>query len=205
MNRKQFCVVIAIVLGMLFPITGLVFADNFIEFLKSAEQNYKAEKYTKALKDLEWARKEITGKQLEEMRKFLPDEIDGIKGESDDSSAVMGLHSVSKVYRDLNTGNNVKIEIMKGSSGDGATGLGAIIGMAAAMGTMDQGGQSKTIVQKGYRGTFSMNSEINEGQLIFSLDGGSIVTIETRGYPDETMAKKTAEKLDLATIEEKMK
>jgi hypothetical protein len=205
MDRKTMFVLIALMLVTAIAGSSLVFADNVTEFLNSAEQNYKAQKYSRALRDLEWARKEIAALQLEEMKGFLPDSIDGMKGEGDDSTAIMGMHSVSKIYRDMDTGNNVKIEIMKGSSGDGGSGLGAIFGMAAAMGAMDSGGQSKTIVQKGYRGTFTLNPDINEGKLMFNLEGGSMVSIETRGYPDETMAKKAAEKLDLVTIEEKLK
>ncbi len=205
MDKKTMFGLVALMLIMGFAGSSLVLADNVTEFLSSAEQNYKAQRYSRALRDLEWARKEIAGLQLEEMKGFLPDEIDGMQGRDDDSTAMMGMHMVSKTYRDQDTGNSVKVEIMKGASGDADGGIAAILGMAAAMGAMDPSRQSKTIVQKGYRGTFSLDPNNNEGKLIFNLEGGSIVSIETRGYPDETMAKKAAEKLDLASIEEKLK
>lgn len=205
MIKKHFVMMVAVLLLTMFSLVNLVLADNVVEFLHSTEENYKAQKYSRALADLEWAKKEIVSLQLEEMKGFLPDEIEGTQGQDDDSGAMMGLHTVGKTYRDPNSGRSVSIEIMKGTTGDAGTGLGAIFGMAMAMGGMDPSKPAKTIVQKGYRGTFSMDANSDEGTLIFNLDGGSRVTITTQGYPDESMAKKAAEKLDLITIEEKLR
>ncbi|MBM9535676.1 hypothetical protein [Desulfobulbus alkaliphilus] len=201
MIKKQVSMITAALLITMFGTTKPVFADNVLEFLNSTEQNYKAQRYSRALADLEWARKEIVSLQLAEMKGFLPDEIKGMQGRDDDSGAMMGFHTVSKTYRDQDAGHSISIEIMKGATGDAGTGLGAIFGMAMAMGGMDPSKPAKTIVQKGYRGTFTMDTNSDEGTLIFNLDGGSRVTITTRGYVDEGMAKEVAEKLDLVSIE----
>jgi len=205
MTKNQAIMIAAAMLIPLFSATNLVYADNVLEFLNSTEQNYKAQRYSRALADLEWARKEIVSLQLDEMKGFLPDEIEGVRGRDDDSGAIIGLHTVGKTYRDPNSGHSTSIEIMKGATGDAGTGLGAIFGMAMAMGGMDPSKPAKTIVQKGYRGTFSMDADSDKGTLIFNLDGGSRVTITTQGYPDETMAKKAADKLDLVTIEDALR
>jgi hypothetical protein len=41
--------------------------------------------------------------------------------------------------------------------------------------------------------------------LIFTLNGGGLVTIETNGFGDESMAKKAATQLKLAQIDEVLK
>jgi hypothetical protein len=176
-------------------VPGMVWADNVTELLKSAEKNYAAKEYGKALEDLEWIRNEIAGLQIQEMKTLLPDQLDGMVGEETDGSAMFGLHSVSKNYYTEDYEKSVKITLASGKTGQGM-GLGALMGMAAAYG----GRQSKMVMQQGYRGQFSLEGDSN-GRLIFNLNGGGLVTVETSGYPDETMAKNAAGKLDLAKID----
>lgn len=185
--------------------TRLVYADDIVDLIKSAEQNYNAGQYKKALEDLEWVRKEIAKLQLQEMKKFLPEEIDGMKGSDSDGGAAFGLHSVSREYRDNDGNRVVTINVISAAGGEAGGGLGAFMGMAAAFGALDTSKESKMIVEKGYRGNFSRDPETQEGTLIFSLSGGAMVQIETFGCKDESMAKKAAEKLDLPKIEEALK
>ncbi len=171
-------------------------ADNVIELLKAAEKNYTAKQYGKALDDLEWIRNEIAGLHIEEMKKLLPDELEGMTGKDIEGGATFGLHSVSKNFDGDDRGQSVKITLSSSKSGQGGANLGAIMGMAAAYG----GKQSKMVIQQGYRGQFSIERE-TRGRLLFTLDGGGMVTIETNGWTDESMAKKAAEKLDLTRID----
>ncbi len=171
-------------------------ADNVVELLKSAQQNYSAGQYGRALDDLEWVRNEIAGLHIEEMRQQLPGEVEGMAGDEGEGSAAFGLHSASRNYRGDDRSQTVKITLSSSRSGQGGPGLGALMGMAAAFG----GGQSRMVVQQGYRGQFSIERE-TRGRLVFNLDGGGTVIIETNGWTDESMAKKAAEKLDLKKID----
>lgn len=195
----------------LFSLIGLlagsdfVLADNVTDLMKSAEQNYAAGKYSKALQDLDWIRTEISNLQLQEMKKMLPEDVDGMKGEDSEGGAIFGMQSVSKYYPSEDGSKSVKISIASGKTGQGGAGLGAIMGMAAAFGAMDASKQSKVVVEQGYKGTFSLDPQTNEGTLVLNLNGGAMVNIETEGYTDETMAKKAAAKLDLTKIDEYLK
>jgi len=181
---------------------GAVLADNVSELMQSAEQNYNAKKYAKALEDLEWARKEIANLQLQEMKKLLPDELDGMKGQDADGGAIFGIHSVSRNYSNADGSKTVTITLASGNSSQASGGFGALMGMAAAFGAMDASTDSKMVISKGYKGQFNLDKNSNTGNLIFNLNGGSMINIETNGYTDSTMAEKAAKTLDIAKIEE---
>jgi|GEM_PF-3069916 len=173
-----------------------VWADNVVELLESAQQNYNAGQYGRALDDLEWVRNEIAGLHIEEMRQQLPAEVEGMAGDEGGGGAAFGLHSVSRNYQGDDRSQTVKISLASSRAGQGGANIGALMGMAAAFG----GKQSKMVVQQGYRGQFTIERE-TRGKLVFSLDGGGTVIIETNGWTDESMAKKAAEKLDLKKID----
>lgn len=179
-------------------------ADNVATLLKSAEQNYTAKKYSKTLEDLEWARKEIVNLQLASMKDLLPAEINGMKAVDvdGDSAAAFGLRTISKQYKKANEDKSVTISILSGGNSSSAGGLGALMGMAASMGALQQGGAgSKIIIEKGYRGQFLQESGEQSGTLTFNLNDGKMITIETYGYDDSAMAEKVAQKLDISKIE----
>ena len=200
-KRNILLELVGIVLFSLIP--GRVFADDVVDLIKSVEQNYAAKKYKKALEDLEWVKGEIARLQLQEMKNLLPTEIDGMKGEDGDGGALFGLHSVSRDYRTNDGNKKVSINLM--AAGESGGGLGALFGLAAAFGAMDTSKESKMITEKGYRGNFTLDPDNLEGTLMFNLSGGSMVQIQTFGYSDENMARKTAEKLDLPQIEDALK
>ncbi|MBN1880299.1 hypothetical protein JW823_09340 [bacterium] len=205
MNTLRFSAIFLALVGLLLIAGNPVSADNVTDLMKSAEQNYSAGKYSKALEDLDWVRTEIANLQLQEMKKFLPEEIDGMKGEDSEGGAIFGMHSVSKYYPSEDGEKSVKITIASGKSSQGGAGLGAIMGMAAAFGAMDASKQSKMVVEQGYKGNFALDPETKEGTLIINLNGGAMVNVETAGFGDESMAKKALSKLDLAKIDESLK
>ncbi|MBN1296234.1 hypothetical protein JXA80_05600 [bacterium] len=180
---------------------GPVLADNVNDLLKSADANYEAKKYAKALEDLEWARKEIANLQLQEMKKLLPEVVDGMKGQDGDGGSIFGINAVSREYRSEDGEKSVTITLASGKSSQGGAGLGAIMGMAAAMGAMDASRQSKMIIHQGYKGQWSLDPETKEGMLVFNLNGGSMINIETEGYDDEKVAEQAAKSLDIEKIE----
>ena len=198
---KQNIINIAIIMSLILAGTGIVQADNVSELLKSAKQNYEAGKYSKALEDLEWAKTEISNLHLQAMKKLLPEELEGMKGMDGDGGAIFGIQAVSKEYHSADGSKSVTITLASGQSSKAGGGLGALMGMAAAMGAMDANRNSKMIIEQGYKGQFSVDPNTMEGTLLFNLNGGSMINIETSGYADAEMAQKAAKKLDIAKIE----
>ncbi|PID77757.1 MAG: hypothetical protein CSB21_03925 [Deltaproteobacteria bacterium] len=198
---KRFCTLCFIMTcAFIFSSIQPLFADNVKALMKSAERNYNAKNYSKALADLEWIRKEITNLQLQSMKKLLPSEIAGMKGVDADGGAVLGIHAVTRNYINSDRSRSVSISISSGKSSQAGQGLGAIMGMAASFGAMNAGTRSKMIISKGYRGQFSMDGN-NTGTLIFNLNGGTVINIETRGFLDSSMAEKAANALNISKIE----
>jgi len=183
---------------------GSVRGDNVIELLKSAERNYNAQNYIKALEDLDWIRNEISSLQVGVMKELLPDDLEGMIGEDIEGTAMLGMHSVSRRFRGDDGAQSVTITLNSSKSGTGGPGLGAFMGMAAAFAGMDPGRESKMVIQDGYRGQFTLETARKKGMLTFNLDRGGMVIIETNGYADESMARKAAGKLDLTKINESL-
>ena len=198
---KQNLISIAIIMTLILSGAAIVQADNVAELLKSAKQNYEAGKYSKALEDLEWAKTEISNLHLQEMKKLLPDELEGMKGMDGDGGAIFGIQAVSKDYHSADGSKSVTITLASGQSSKAGGGLGALMGMAAAFGAMDANTNSKMIIEQGYKGQFSVDPNTLEGTLLFNLNGGSMINIETSGYADEKMAQAAAKKLEIAKIE----
>ncbi len=176
-------------------------ADDVTTLLESAQDNYSAKRYSKALEDLDWARKEIVSLHLKGMKNLFPESIDGMKGMANEGGEVLGVRGISRVYSGTDGQHRVTISLMGGESASGGAGLGALMGMAAAFGAMEAGSNAKLVIAKGYKGQFIQDPMNGMGTLTFTLSGGKALTIETMGYPDASMAEKVAKMLDIAKIE----
>ncbi len=182
-----------------FLIVSTAQADDVTTLLQSAQDNYNAKRYSKALEDLDWARKEIVSQHLKGIKDLFPESIDGMQGVENESGEVLGFRGISKTYTDGQ--HTVNLNLMGGQSASGAQGLGALMGMAAAFGAMESGANTKLVIAKGYKGQFVQEPMGDSGMLTFTLNGGKTLTIETIGYKDAAMAEKVAQMLDLAKIE----
>ncbi len=174
-------------------------AQTVDELLTSAAANYKAGKYIKALEDLDWAKREISNKHLKILKKLLPEKIEGFTTRDVDGGAMMGIHSVSRKF--VKGDKSVKVTITGDQETSPASGLGAIMSMAAKFNGMDAGTESHLVTVKGRRGQFNLETSDNRGTLTFTLKSNAFVTIETQGYSDSSQAKSIAEKLDFDAIE----
>ncbi|PIE41750.1 MAG: hypothetical protein CSA49_01975 [Gammaproteobacteria bacterium] len=180
----------------------VVYADNVTDLIKSVEKNYLSHKYSKALEDLEWVRKEISNQHLKSMSSFFPDEIDGMTGKDVDAGAAMGVRGVSKLYAGDDREHSITISLISGGNAPVGNGLSALMSMASSLEMMGGGSHSKVVVQKGYRGQFIQQSGERTGTLTFNLSGGKMIIIETIGYTGSAEAEKVAKQLDIAKIEE---
>ncbi len=176
-------------------------ADNVTTLLKSAEQNYAAGNYSKALEDLNWASKEIANQHLNSMKSLLPTEIEGMKGVDAEGGSVLGFRGISKQYNSTDGSKSVTISLLSGGNTTTGNGLSALMGMAASLGAMQGGTNAKIVIEKGYRGQFLQEKGEKTGTLTFTLNDGKMITIETYGYQHSAMAEKVAKMLDIAKIE----
>ncbi|PID74264.1 MAG: hypothetical protein CSB32_01675 [Desulfobacterales bacterium] len=174
--------------------------DDVTMLIQSAEKNYAARKYAKAIEDLEWAKKGVINRQLDSMKSLFPAEIDGIKGVDAEGGSLLGMKGTSRKYNSTD-GKSVVISFVSGQGTAVSNGLGALMKMAESLNALDGGVASKLVIEKGYKGQFVSDGEMS-GTLTFTLSGGRMVTIMTKGYKGAAMAEKVARTLDLARIED---
>ncbi len=199
--RKRFVAVAAIVL-LAAPLACLAAEadDNVTMLIQSAEKNYAAQKYAKAIEDLEWAKKGIINQQLDSMKSLFPEEIDGIKGVDADEGSLLGMRGISRKYNSADGSKSVVISFLSGGGAAISNGLGALMKMAESLNALEAGKTSKLVIEKGYKGQFVAEGD-QAGILTFALSNGKMVTIRTKGYTGAGMAEKVAKTLDLAKIE----
>jgi hypothetical protein len=194
------CLVVSVVL---FSVIGLISlpvqADTVDDLMKSAADNYKAQKYMKALEDLDWAKQEISNLHIQIVKKLLPESMSGYQIREVDGAAMFGMHSVSREY--FTDDKDIKITIAGGKAGQGGSGLSALMGMASKFQSMDAGTESSMVVVHGRKGRFNLETVNNSGNLTFELNNDVYVSVETNGFTSSVEAKKAAEKLDFDAIE----
>lgn len=176
-----------------------VSADNVQDLMKSAQDNYSAKKYAKALEDIDWAKQEITKLHLQAIKALLPQSITGYTSKDDSNDSALGIHEVSREF--VKNTQRIKITVLGGNFGQNA-GIGAIMGMAAAMQAMGGDAQSEMISVKGRKGRFNKDSSDDKhGTLTFALNNNITLMIETWEIQGSGEAKKAAELIDYDAIE----
>ncbi len=198
MKRK--CVMVAAAVFLSSITCSFAQADDVTSLLDSAEKNYADHNYSKAIEDLEWAKKGIINQQLDSMKKLFPAEINGMKGVDLDEGSVLGVRGISRKYGSADGGKSVVVSFVSGEGTTAGNGLGALMKMAASLGALESGKAPKLVISKGYKGQYVAEGP-DSGKLTFNLSGGKMVTVTTAGYQGAAMAEKVAGMLDLATIE----
>lgn len=173
-------------------------AEDLNEIFKRVNDYTTQKKYTKALEELGWARKEIEKLHTDQLRAYFPDELAGYKGDKMESNSMLGLTNLERNY--VKDNSSVKVSL-SGGSGGAAGGFGnlAALGKMAAM----MGGQpgSETIRIGGHTATMA-TSEGNNAELTVYLDSGSVLSLQ--GADAETL-KKMAEALKLSDLDTYLK
>ncbi len=184
---------------IILPLSITVHADNVQDLMKSAQDNYTAKKYAKALEDIEWAKQEITKLHLQTIKSLLPATIPGYTSTDNANDSALGIHEVSREF--TKDSQKIKITVLGGNLGQNA-GIGAIMGMAAAMQAMGGDTQSEMVTVKGRKGRFNMDtSDDKHGTLTFALNNNITLMIETWNIQGAGEAKKAAELIDYDAIE----
>lgn len=183
------------------PILAVLLISSFslaedINKIFTKVNEYVAEKqYSKALKELSWAEKELQKLHSAKLQEFLPESLAGYTGGKPESSSAMGFMSTERTYS--SGGSKVKVSILGGSSAvtSGLAGLGA---MAAAFGAMDP-----TVETLRIDGRTATLRKDNIPELTVTLDGGAMIKLE--GLKGESDLKAIAEALNLEELEKYLK
>jgi hypothetical protein len=169
---KSFCLSL-IVASLTF--TGVAGAEDLKTIFDRVNTYVGENNYSKALSELEWAKKELEKMNAGKLKTFLPDELSGFKGGETKTSNALGFSNTERTY--TKDGDTVKISLIGGSSGAGGMGAGiAQLGQMAAM----FGGQGNGIETVRIQGrTATLNEQPgNKPDLSIFLQGGTILKIE---------------------------
>ncbi len=195
----RFLAVSIVVVMLLLPSASR--GEDPAELIDSAKSFLDQGKYSKAIEDLQWALREIRRLQIGEMRKFLPESVDGYSVEdTDDDAAAAAMFNINLMesgrrYNANRGDESVELKIMSGDFG--GAGLGSMMKMAQMFGAE----QGELIRVKGYKCTVEWESESTNGKLTAVLDNDMQVTVDVTGGEKATL-KKFAELVDFEGLED---
>jgi hypothetical protein len=176
-------------------ISSFSLAEDINKIFTKVNEFVAERQYSKALRELSWAEKELQKLHSARLQEFLPESLAGLTGGKPESSSALGFMSTERTYS--SGGSKVKVSILGGSSAvtSGLAGLGA---MAAAFGAMDPAVETLRIDGR----TATLRKD-NIPELTVTLDGGAMVKLE--GLEGESDLKAIAGALNLEEIEKYLK
>lgn len=152
-----------------------VHAEDINAIFKRVNDSVESRDYSKALEELDWAKKEIEKLHVQKLQEFFPEKLEGFIGQKFDSNSVLGF---SNVERDYTQGKkSVKVSLT-GGTGQGAaalSGLAQLGKMAAMFGGNVPG--NETVRIKGR--TSTVESMGGSASVTVMLDSGSILRLES--------------------------
>jgi len=189
----------ALAISALF-LSSSVLAEDVKEVLDRVNTLYKEGNYSKALEELEWARKEIEKSNSKSLATLLPDELAGLKGDKAETSSALGITNIERSYSDSKN-QKVKVTLTQTGGTGGAMGGLAGLGQMAAM----FGAQSGQDVFRIDGMTASMEGEGEGAKLQVFLSSGSILAFDLLEGTNSAILKEMANKIGLASIDKKIK
>lgn len=189
----------ALAISALF-LSSSVLAEDVKEVLDRVNTLYKEGNYSKALEELEWARKEIEKSNSKSLATLLPDELAGLKGDKAETSSALGITNIERSYSDSKN-QKVKVTLTQTGGAGGAMGGLAGLGQMAAM----FGAQSGQDVFRIDGMTASMEGEGEGAKLQVFLSSGSILAFDLLEGTNSAILKEMANKIGVANIDKKIK
>lgn len=177
-------------------ISSLSFAEDINKIFSKVNEYVAEKQYSKALKELSWAEKELQKLHSTKLQEFLPETLAGFSGGKPETNSAMGFMSIERTY--TKEGSKVKASIL-GGSGAVTSGLASLGAMAAAFGTMDPSVETLRIDGK----TATLRKDGTTPELTVSLDGGTMVKFE--GIKGESDLKAIAEAFKFSELEKYLK
>jgi len=199
MKRLVFALVASLIL-----FTSLSFAEDLNQIFQKVNELAGKKAYTAALKELEWAKKELEKQNSAQLQSFLPDQLDGFAGDKFESNNIFGIQNIERTYKKVDTGSTVKVSLTggAGSAGNAFGGLAALGGMAGMMGGQ---GNGDTFRIAGKTATLITDEESKTPELTVMLESGSILKFEGNKKTDGPTLKTMAEALKVADLDNYLK
>ncbi len=173
-----------------------------IEVIFGKVKEYAAsENYTKAIEELNWAKKELEKAHFKKIESLLPSEVAGFKGGQANSQSAVGITNIEKTYK--KDKEQVKLSLAGGSTGGGAmAGFAALGRMAGMMGT--QPGVDTFRIEGR---TANLQVRNGRAELTVFLESGSFLKLEQNRAKDGTTVKSIAEgmKADIVKLDNYLK
>lgn len=187
------------ILLSLFLFSSLSYAEDINDIFKRVNDFIAQKNYSKAMSELDWAKKEIEKMHYARVEEFFPDEIVGFKGAPAKKSAALGLSNFEREY----TGAEGQIRLsLVGGAGDANQGLGGLmqLGKMAAM-YQAPGQDSFRISGK----TAVLDTNDSSPKVSVYLDSGAVLQLDAQdGVKAETL-KKFAEAIKVAELDAYLK
>lgn len=178
-------------------IASSAFAEDINKIFTKVNEYVAEKQYSKALKELSWAEKELQKLHSTRLAEFLPEAVAGYTGEKPESNNALGFMSIERTYK--GEGKTVKASIL-GGSGAVTSGLASLGAMAAAFGAMDPSVETMRI--DGRTATLRKQGATYP-ELTVTLDGGTMVKFE--GVKGDADLKAFAESFNLSELEKYLK
>lgn len=175
-------------------------AEDLNAMFQKVTQLVSEKRYSKALAELNWMKKEIETMNNGHLKTLLPESVLDYKGGTAESNSAMGFMTLKRSYKSGD--NQIEVELTGGSSAGAGNifgGLAAFGNMAAMMGVQGEGQNSFRI-----EGRTAMADNSGAPKVSVFLESGSVLAVSGT---DAAIVKKFAEAMgpQIVKIDEYMK
>lgn len=154
-----------------------------------------AKNYSKAMDELDWAKKEIEKMHMARVEEFFPGSLSGFNGQKFDTNSVLGFTNIERNY--VQGKKTVKLSLTGGTGAGGSAlaGFAQLGRMAAMMGGSGSGNEALRIQGR----TAMMESVAGSASVTVILDSGSFLKLESK---DEVTSEQLKSMVDGIKIDE---
>ena len=174
------------------------YAEDINKIFDRVNDYAAKENYPKALKELNWARKELEKLNFKKLSDYFPDTLTGFKGGKISSQAVMGITAVSRDY--IKGKMRVKVSL----SGGGAMGSMAVMTQMAMMFQGNNPGMDTYRIE-GRTAVLEEKPQRNRASLTVMLESGSVLKFEMRRKSDGATLKTMGEEFKVVDLDNYLK
>ena len=149
-------------------------AEDLNTILKRVDDFVQQKNYSKAMEELDWARKEVEKMHVKRVQEFLPDNLAGYTGQKFDANSALGFSNIERDYKQGK--KDVKLSLTGGSGGGAAAlgGLAQLGRMAAMFGGNTPGNETIRIQGR----TATLETGESSASMTVMLDSGSILRLD---------------------------
>lgn len=189
----------SIFLALILTISSTAQSEELDTIFKKVNEYVAAENYSKALKELAWAEKELQKLNSKKIETLLPDTLVGFTGGKAESANVMGMNNLERTYSKDDKKFSVAIT---GGSAAGAMGGLAALGQLGAM----MGNQPGVDTFRLDGRTANLEARNGNASLTVFLKSGSMLRLEDNRSKDEgKLLKEAAKALEISKIDDYLK